>query len=101
EAAEAHIDEWLVVVPREARHLVAAFVAHAALQILEPRRVERVAPLESELLRIEHQVHIGRGLVELAERIGLVPDLGEELVEAVVAGLDLPQERLLEGPEAG
>ena len=88
ERAERDVDERLVVILRKCRHLVGRFLAHAAFQILELFRRQRMRTVELDRLRIEQEVHVGRGLEELADRIGGLTRRGEEGVEIVVDRLD-------------
>ena len=85
-----------LVVRGEPRHFVRLLPAHAPLQVLEPTGVERCRASELHRLRIQQQVQMGRCLEELAERVRVLPALGEEAVEVVVDGFDDLVEALAE-----
>ena len=92
--------QWRPLFGRERGHLVRRLPPDAALEILELLRRQLVTPLELHRRRIEQQVHVRRGLEELAERILLLAGRFEKGVEVVVDRLDDLVEPLAVAPEA-
>ena len=101
EAAERDVDQRPVVVGREGRHLVGRLLPYAAFEILELLGVERMGAAVGQRLGVEHEVQMGRGLEELAQRIGLFAAVREEGVEVVVDRPDHFIEAVAEGLVAG
>ena len=68
----AHIEQRLVIVRLELRHLIGRIFAHAAFEILELLGRKLVAPLELRRRRIKQDIHVRAGFEELPERIFLL-----------------------------
>ena len=99
--AERHIQKRLVVIGLESGNRIWGLVAHAAFQILELGRVQRVLAAEFGGLGIKQQVHRRRGLKERANRIGGFVVLRQKPVVIVMDRLDDRVEMRLECGASG